>query len=188
MLAVALVALMPLAAQQVEVVSDEPLMAVVDSTAQGDAQHRTVWTRGKQVHVIVNGVERVFSPMNSRLDYMWPALSPDGRRVSFFVPGRGIAVIDLRGQLLALPGDYEMPCWYDDEYLVAQDARYDGLQLVSSRIVLLKADGTWLAHLTPADVLATAPSCSNGRIVYKADGCPRAMSIILYPGSGDAGE
>ena len=139
------------------------------------------WTEGNRVHVIVNGEERVFSPVDSWAGYLWASLSPDGRRVAFFAAGRGIVVIDLRGQMLALLGNYEMPCWYNNDYLVAQNAKDDGHQFTSSQLLLLKADGTWQGELTKPVSMSMQPTCGGGKIVYTTiDGLLYEMKIAIH--------
>lgn len=143
----------------------------------GDA----AWTEGSRVHVIVGGEERVFSPVDSWAGYLWASLSPDGKRVAFFAASKGIVVIDLRGQVVAMLGNYEMPCWYNNDYLVAQNATDDGHQFTSSQIVLLKADGTWQRELTKPASMAMQPTCGGGTIVYTTiDGLLYAMKINIY--------
>ena len=139
------------------------------------------WTEGSRVHVIVNGEERVFSPVDSWAGYLWASLSPDGKRVAFFAAGKGIVVIDLRGQMLAMLGNYEMPCWYNNDYLVAQNAKDDGHQFTSSQLMLLKADGTWQAELTKPASMSMQPTCGGGRIVYTTiDGLLYEMRINIH--------
>ena len=144
---------------------------------QGDA----AWTEGSRVHVTVGGEERVFSPVDSWAGYLWASLSPDGKRVAFFAAGKGIVVIDLRGQVVAMLGNYEMPCWYDNDYIVAQNAKDDGHQYTSSQLLLLKADGTWQAELTKPVSMSMQPTCGGGRIVYTTiDGLLYEMRINIY--------
>ena len=139
------------------------------------------WTEGSRVHVTVNGEERVFSPVDSWAGYLWASLSPDGKRVAFFAAGKGIVVIDLRGQMLAMLGNYEMPCWYNNDYLVAQNAKDDGHQFTSSQLMLLKADGTWQAELTKPASMSMQPTCGGGRIVYTTiDGLLYEMRINIH--------
>ena len=89
--------------------------------------------------------------------------------------------IDLRGQVLAMLGNYEMPCWYNNEYIVAQNAKDDGHQFTSSQIMLLKADGTWHAELTKPSSMAMQPTSGGGRIVYTTiDGLLYEMKINIY--------
>jgi len=139
------------------------------------------WTEENRVHITVGGEERVFSPVDSWAGYLWASLSPDGKRVAFFAAGKGIVVIDLRGQMLALLGNYEMPCWYNNDYLVAQNTKDDGHQFTSSQLMLLKADGTWQAELTSPTSMAMHPTCGGGRIVYTTiDGLLSEMHIQIH--------
>ena len=139
------------------------------------------WAEGSTLHVIVGGDERVFSPVNSWAGYLWASLSPDGKRVAFFAAGKGIVIIDLRGQMLAMLGNYEMPCWYNNDYLVAQNAKDDGHQFTSSQIMLLKADGSFTAELTKPSSMAMQPTCGGGRIVYSTiDGLLYEMKINIH--------
>jgi hypothetical protein len=144
---------------------------------QGDA----AWTEGSRVHVTVGGEERVFSPVDSWAGYLWASLSPDGQRVAFFAAGKGIVVIDLRGQVVAMLGNYEMPCWYNNNYIVAQNAKDDGHQFTSSQLLLLKADGTWQTELTKPASMTMQPTCGGGKIVYTIiDGLLYEMEINIY--------
>ena len=139
------------------------------------------WTEDSRVHVIVGGEERVFAPVDSWAGYLWASLSPDGKRVAFFAAGKGIVIIDLRGQMLAMLGNYEMPCWYNNDYLVAQNAKDDGHQFTSSQILLLKADGTFKAELTKPASMTMQPTCGGGRIVYTTiDGLLYEMTINIH--------
>ena len=138
------------------------------------------WTEGSRVHVTVNGEDRVFAPVDSWAGYLWASLSPDGKRVAFFAAGKGIVVIDLRGQMLAMLGNYEMPCWYNDNYIVAQHATDDGHQITSSQLLLLKADGTFKTELTASTSMAMHPTCGGGKIVYASiDGLLYQMNINI---------
>ena len=144
---------------------------------QGDA----AWTEGSRVHVTVGGEERVFSPVDSWAGYLWASLSPDGQRVAFFAAGKGIVVIDLRGQVVAMLGNYEMPCWYNNNYIVAQNAKDDGHQFTSSQLLLLKADGTWQTELTKPASMTMQPTCGGGKVVYTTiDGLLYEMKINIY--------
>ena len=166
------------ATRQVDIVTPTRHGAMhVKPAEQGGA----AWTEGSRVHVTVDGQERVFSPVDSWAGYLWASLSPDGKRVAFFAAGKGIVVIDLRGQVLAMLGNYEVPCWYNNDYLVAQNAKDDGHQFTSSQLLLLKADGTWQTELTRPASMAMHPTCGGGKIVYTTiDGLLYEMKINIY--------
>ncbi len=126
----------------------------------------SVYTTGSKLVLTVNGKQRELSPVKSFAGYLWASLSPDGSKIAFFAAGKGIVVCDLNGTVLAELGNYEMPSWYNNDYLVAQNAKDDGHQFVSSQIMLLKADGTFSKALTSAASMAMHPTSAAGRIVY----------------------
>lgn len=136
------------------------------SFASAQRMGTVVSTQGSQVIINVNGNERRFSPVESYAGYLWPSLSPAGDKVAFFAAGRGIVVIDLDGNILAELGNYEMPAWYDNDYLVAQNTTDDSYQFTSSQIMLLKADGSWCHELTSPTSMTMHPTAGGGKIAY----------------------
>ena len=125
-----------------------------------------VYTQDCEVVVLTGRTERRFTPIAGSAGYLWPSLSPDGQRIAFVAAGHGIVIIDLNGKILAQLGNYEMPSWLNDDYVVAQHATDDGHQFTSSQIVLLKADGTWSTALTSPSSMTMQPTAANGRVVY----------------------
>ena len=125
-----------------------------------------VYTEGSTVVIVRNGREQAFSPVPSHAGYLWASLSPDGSRVAFFAAEKGIYIIDLNGKVLAELGNYEMPAWLNDHYLVAQHATDDGHQFTSSQIMLLKADGSWQQALTQPTSMTMHPTAAQGKVVY----------------------
>lgn len=151
----------PVRARQSGVIKEAGFLT--QNIAAGDT---VVYVEGSTVHVVLDGEDRSFSPVESQAGYLWPSLSPDGTRVLFFAAGKGAVVIDLQGRVLAMLGNYEMPCWWDDSYVVAQHAEDDGHQITSSQLMLLKADGSQAQPLTEPSSMAMQPASAAGRIVY----------------------
>lgn len=141
-----------------------------------------VYTEGSEIIVCKNGVEKAYSPVKSQAGYLWESLSPDGTKVMFFAAGKGIVIMDLNGKILSMPGKYEKPVWYDNEYVVAQNATDDGHQYSSSQVVLLKADGSFKKELTTPTSMAMNPTASAqaNRIIYNTiDGKLYMMEINI---------
>lgn len=126
----------------------------------------SVYTTGSEVVLNIAGKEHRYSPVESYAGYLWPSFSPNGDKVAFFAAGKGIVVINLEGKVLAQLGNYEMPCWFNNDYIVAQNASDDGYQFTSSQILLLKADGTFRHELTPKTSMTMQPTAGGGKIVY----------------------
>jgi hypothetical protein len=116
--------------------------------------------------VNINGKESRYTPVESYAGYLWSSVSPAGDKIAFFAAGRGIVVTNLQGKVLAELGNYEMPCWYNNDYIVAQNATDDGYQYTSSQILLLKADGTFNYELTPKTSMTMQPTAGGGKIAY----------------------
>ncbi|MDO4510535.1 MAG: hypothetical protein Q4B68_01795 [Bacteroidales bacterium] len=140
----------------------------------------SVCVQGSVLYITTGGVTKEYTPVPSYAGYLWPSLSPDGKKVAFFAAGKGIVVTDLQGKVLAMLGKYEMPCWYSNDYLVAQNATDDGHQFTSSQIMLIKADGSFKTHLTSATSMAMQPTSAAGKIVYTTiDGLLYQMTINI---------
>ena len=126
----------------------------------------SVYTTGSQLVVNINGKENRYTPVESYAGYLWASVSPKGDKIAFFAAGKGIVITNLQGKVLAELGNYEMPCWYNNDYIVAQNATDDGYQFTSSQILLLKADGTFRHELTPKTSMTMQPTCGGGKIAY----------------------
>jgi len=142
------------------------LKGVKHSYTSNENRGTSVYTTGSEVVLNINGKEMRYTPVPSHAGYLWASLSPRGDKVAFFAAGRGIVVIDLQGNILAELGNYEMPCWYNNNYIVAQNATDDGYQFTSSQILLLKADGSFRHELTPKTSMTMQPTAGGGKIVY----------------------
>ena len=102
--------------------------------------------------------------------------------MAFVAAEKGVVVIDLTGRVLAMLGKYQMPAWYNNDYIVAQNAHDDGHQFTSSQIMLLKADGTCKQALTASTSMTMQPASAAGRIVYTTiDGLLYEMTIAINP-------
>lgn len=126
----------------------------------------SVYTIGSQLVVTINGKENRYTPVESYAGYLWSSISPNGDKIAFYAAGKGIVVTNLQGKVLSELGIYEMPCWYNNDYIVAQNATDDGYQYTSSQIMLLKADGTFRHELTPKTSMTMQPTAGGGKIVY----------------------
>lgn len=152
----------------------------ITNTAKG--KEVFVYTEGSKIYICKNGVEKTYSPVESGAGYLWESVSPDGTKVMFYAAGKGIVIMDLNGKVLSMPGKYENPSWYDNEYIVAQNATDDGHQYSSSQILLIKADGSFKKELTTPTSMAMNPTASGkaNRIIYNTiDGKLYMMEINI---------
>ena len=123
------------------------------------------WTQGDRLMISVNGKVRQLRPVQGTVGLLWASVSPDGTRVAFEAATKGVYVCDLDGNHLTSLGMYLMPCWYDNDYLVAM-SNAGNIRISGSNIHLLKADGSFARPLTDSKIAAIQPMVSNDKIVF----------------------
>ena len=123
------------------------------------------WTQGDRLMISVNGKVRQLRPVQGTVGLLWASVSPDGTRVAFEAATKGVYVCDLDGNHLTSLGMYLMPCWYDNDYLVAM-SNAGNIRISGSNIHLLKADGSFARPLTDSKIAAIQPMVSGDKIVF----------------------
>ncbi len=123
------------------------------------------WTQGDRLMISVKGNVRQLRPVQGTVGLLWASVSPDGTRVAFEAATKGVYVCDLDGNHLTPLGMYLMPCWYNNDYLVAM-SNAGNIRLTGSNIHLLKADGSQAQILTDKEIAAIQPMVSGDKIVF----------------------
>lgn len=123
------------------------------------------WTQGDRLMISVNGKVRQLRPVQGTVGLLWASVSPDGTRVAFEAATKGVYVCDLDGNHLTSLGMYLMPCWYNNDYLVAM-SNAGNIRISGSNIHLLKADGCFAQPLTDSKIAAIQPMVSGDKIVF----------------------
>ncbi len=167
----------------VEVLSREPRAGLSASERLTADNAVKVATSGSELLITRNGVTKSYSPVESYAGYLWASVSPDQKKVMFFAAGSGIYITDLNGNVISKLGNYESPSWYGNDFVVAMDAKDDGHQFSSSRIVLIKADGSEMQQLTRPESMSMNPtgSIKAGKVVYNTiDGMLYEIEVKLH--------
>ena len=119
------------------------------------------YTRGDELFLVnETGTTRVLQPVQESNGYLWASMSPDGTKVLFEAASRGLFVCDLNGQIVAELGEFLMPCWYNNDYIIAMNGAN------GSRIWLLSVDGEVCKPISPRDERAVQPMTAGGKVVY----------------------
>ena len=120
-----------------------------------------------QLCVTQNGTTRTISPQGTNnTSYVWPQLSPDGTRISYFLVGVGLYVCDLNGKNVKPLGYFHAAEWLDNNTLIAMDDYDNGYFIVKSSIVAINVNTAKTQMLTPKSIVATYPSVSKKKILF----------------------
>lgn len=130
----------------------------------------TARTEGSELIITNNDTETRVSPVESYAGYLWPSVSPDGKHVMFVAAGQGIVITDLKGNIIARPGNrrLEAPVWFGNNHIVAMNTTDDGHNIESSQIIMLSMDGKETQALTKPESMTMFPAADSksGRIVW----------------------
>ena len=99
------------------------------------------YTRGDKLYLVdESGVTRALQPVKESNGYLWASLSPDGTKVMFEAASKGVFVCDLNGQIIAELGEFLMPSWYNNDYVIAM-SNAGNPRISGSRVWLLSVNG-----------------------------------------------
>lgn len=108
-----------------------------------------------------NGKKVLLDPLGDG-SYVWPSMSPDGRKLLAYDMEKGTLVCDVNGNNVLLLGRLDAPTWTrDGKWIVYMDDKDDGHNITSSEIWASSQDGSEKVQLTTTGrVLEMYPSCS----------------------------
>lgn len=125
----------------------------------------------KMVLNSANG-RKVLTPNGASVSYIWPVISPDGKRIAYTVVGKNSFVCNLDGSQVVSVGYINAPQWLNNSWLVGMDDKDDGEKLISSDLVAVSVDGKKHQKLTvPAAKMALYPAASadGKRIAFSTE-------------------
>ena len=124
------------------------------------------YTRGDRLFLVdEGGTTRVLQPVKDSNGYLWASLSPDGTKVMFEAASRGLFVCDMNGTVIAELGMFLMPCWYNNDYIIAM-SNAGNVRIEGSRIWLISLDGETIKPISSKDERAVQPMVSGDKVVY----------------------
>ena len=113
-----------------------------------------------------NGKTITLAPNGKHLSYIWPSISPDGKKICYYVCGNGCWVANIDGSNKQYIGHgVQAAKWYDNNTLVAMDSEDDGHFTTASTIVAYTLDGKKQV-LTNNSMIAMYPYAANNMIVF----------------------
>ena len=141
------------------------------------------YTRGDVLYLVDDaGTRRALQPVKDSNGYLWASLSPDGTKVLFEAASKGLYVCDLNGEIIADLGEFLMPCWYNNDYIVAM-SNAGNVRLSGSHIWLLSVDGEVCKPISGKDERAVQPMVAGDKVVYSIiyDGTVKQLELDIAP-------
>lgn len=135
-------------------------------------QSISVSNTGLRLQLTVGGKTTVLTPNGDDEDtnYIWASLSPDRKRILYYVSDEGAYVCNLQGEDVQYIGvDCLAPQWYDDNTIIGMKNTDDGHFILTSVIEAYTLDGA-RQQLTEPSQMLMYPYCSAAthRIVCTA--------------------
>lgn len=146
------------------------------------------YTSGDKLYLVDEaGVTRALQPIKDSNGYLWASLSPDGTMVMFEAASRGVTVCDLNGEIIAELGQFLMPCWYNNDYIIAM-SNAGNTRTNGSRIWLLSLDGETIKPISPNAERAIQPMTVGGKVVYtiQYEGTVKQVNLDIAPAAMQA--
>lgn len=126
-----------------------------------------VSNRNLKIMLTINGETRQFTPNGDHYSYIWASISPNGKRVLYYVSELGCFTCNIDGSDMIKLGELRAPQWLDDKTVLGMRDLDDGITITSSSIVTKTLDGIEQT-LTGDDMVAIFPQVSSkaGKIAF----------------------
>lgn len=119
----------------------------------------TVSRKGKESHI---------SPLADAHSYLWASMSPDGSRMIFTEPFKGVFVSGLDGsdvRRVATKGDFS--AWACNDWIITVVSHDDGYVITDARLYAVNVNDGTMVSLTDEDTLVSeATAASDGTVIY----------------------
>ena len=152
--------------RSVEAKAQRDMTNLVDKAAKqtvaiNEDLHMVITRNGKTIVVTPNGAEEA---------YNWASISPDGKKLLYYVSAKGCYVCDMYGQNVQFVARHcRAPQWYDNNTIIGMADEDDGTFMTASAIVAYTLDGK-NQILVNKENMAIYPYAVEGKIVFSNAG------------------
>ena len=120
----------------------------------------------RQIVLKRNGLSTTLAPNGNHESYIWPSVSPDGKKLCYYVAGKGCYVANIDGSNpIFIARDCRAAKWYNNNTIVAMADEDDGHFTTASAIVAYSLDGKKQV-LTSNAMIAMYPYAAENMIVF----------------------
>lgn len=137
-------------------------------SVKGDSFTRPIVSNHNlKLMLTIDGESQQFAPNGDQYSYIWASISPNGKRVLYYVSELGCYSCLLDGSDMVKLGQLRAPQWLDDNTVVGMHDLDDGITITSSSIVAKNLDGTEQT-LTDDNMIAIFPQVASkaGKIAF----------------------
>jgi Tol biopolymer transport system component len=126
----------------------------------------TVSIKDRLIVLTHNGLTTTLAPNGMNESYIWPSVSPDGKKICYYVAGNGCWVANIDGSNPHfIARDCRAAKWYNNNTLIAMADEDDGHFTTASAIVAYTLDGKKQV-LTNDSMIAMYPYTAENMIVF----------------------
>lgn len=119
-----------------------------------------------KMYITKNGKKIHVAPQGDDVNYIWASLSPNQKKILYYVSEMGCFVCNIDGSNSQLIGvDCRAPQWYDNNTIIAMNDQDDGHFTTTSAIMAFTLDGK-VQTLTSPDMIAMYPFAAEGKVVF----------------------
>jgi Tol biopolymer transport system component len=126
----------------------------------------------EDLHMVItrNGKTIVLTPNGAEEAYNWASISPDGKKLLYYVSAKGCYVCDMYGHNVQFVARHcRAPQWYDNNTIIGMADEDDGKFMTASAIVAYTLDGQHQV-LVNKENMAIYPYAAEGKIVFSNAG------------------
>ena len=126
----------------------------------------------EDLHLVLtrNGKTIIITPNGAEEAYNWASISPDGKKILYYVSAKGCYVCDMNGQNVQFVARHcRAPQWYDNNTIVGMADEDDGTFMTASAIVAYTLDGKSQV-LVNKENMAIYPYAAKGQIAFSNAG------------------
>lgn len=129
-------------------VAPEQLLSRSDAPILADAPITVLGTSDDGIRLLRNGTVVTLAPLGKG-QYLWPQLSPDGRKIVATEMDNGTFIADIDGRNVVRLGRCNAPQWTrSGAWVIGMEDTDDGHDVTGSEIIAVSADGTQRVALT----------------------------------------
>lgn len=122
----------------------------------------------EDLHMVLtrNGKTIVITPNGADEAYNWASISPNGKKIVYYVSAVGCYVCDIYGQNVQFVARHcRAPQWYDNNTIIGMADEDDGTYMTASAIVAYTLDGKSQV-LVNKEQMAIYPYAVEGKIAF----------------------